>query len=124
MANKSACAIAALLLALMISAVFINSKYVENTADHILSVLNELPDDMSDSVFEIREISDYWEKRKLILTITLSEPKLDAVSSLFDDLLINAEEGKADEYKKSMAQLKRAIENIRKFEEFSIENIF
>lgn len=124
MKNKYACSIAALLLVVTLSAVTINCIYVKSTTDHILASLEELPDDISGSDAIINEIAEYWGERKEILGIALSEPELDKISSLFDELAIGAEEGNTEEYKKSMARLKRAIEDIRKHEEFSIENIF
>lgn len=124
MKNKYACSIAALLLVVTLSAVIINCIYVKSATDHILASLEELPDDIADSNSIINGIAEYWGERKEILGIALSEPELDKISSLFDELAIGAEEGNTEEYKKSMARLKRAIEDIRKHEEFSIENIF
>lgn len=121
MKNKYACAFAALLLFFMIAAVIFNSGYVKRTADHILE---KLPDDISDSVSAIREIANFWDEQKSILALTQSEPELNSISILFDELIICAEENSIEEYKKTMARLKRAIVDLRELEEFSIENIF
>lgn len=121
MKNKYACTFAAILLFFMIAAVIFNSGYVKRTADHILE---KLPNDISDSVSVIRELAIFWDERKSILALTQSEPELNSISILFDELIICAEENNIEEYKKTMARLKRAIEDIKKLEEFSFENIF
>lgn len=124
MKNKHACAFAAFLLSTMIAAVIFNCIYVSRTAEHISASLEELPEDISDSASAIQEIADYWDERRKILNFALSEPELNAISSLFDELIIGAQEGNIEEYKKSMARLKRAIEDIKELEELSLENIF
>lgn len=124
MNNKSACTFAALLLSLMIAAVIFNCIYVKQTAEHIISSLDELPEDLSDSATIIQEIAKYWNGRRKILNISLSKPDLNTISLLFDELTIAAQEEDAEEYKRTMARLKRAIEDIRELEELTIENIF
>lgn len=124
MKNKYACTFAASLLSIIIAAVIFNCIYVKHTAEHILSAFEELPKDISDSASMIQEIAEYWNERRKILNFSLSEPELNMISSLFDELIIGAQEGNSEEYKKSMARLKRAIEDIRELEEFSVENIF
>ncbi len=124
MKNKHACTIAALLLAAVLTVTAINSLYVKNTAEHILSSLQALPKSMEESSYSIKELSEYWEERKTMLNMGLSKPLLDKVSLAFDELLISAKEGDSEEYKKSMARLIRAIEDMKDLEEFSTENIF
>ena len=122
MKNKHACAFAALLLAAMIAAIIINCSFVKRTTDHILSSLTELSNSASSA--ELRKLAEYWDERRKIFAVSLSESELDRISSLFDDLIADSEGNDPNEYKKTMARLKRAIEDIRKFEEFSLENIF
>ena len=124
MKNKYACTIAAAILITIILAVIFNGIFVKRTAENILSILEELPDDTSASLPKIRETAEYWERRRKILNLALSDPELEAISSLFDELIIGAEKGNNEEYKKTMARLKRAIEDIKELEEFSIKNIF
>ncbi len=119
MKNKYACAIAALALAALLTAVALNILYVDTTFDTI----EELLGDMSDTV-RIEEARDYWEKRRAVMEISLSEPELDKISLLLDEMLINAEEGDEAELKRTAARFRRAADDIRELEDFSLDNIF
>ncbi len=124
MKNKNACALSGLFLAIIIAAATINYIYVQNTADHISDSLALLPGDLSEASREIAEIRSYWEKRRAFLTLTLPKPDLDNISSLFEEISITSECNNYDEYKISMARLRRAIEDIKDLEEITVENIF
>ncbi len=101
----------------MITAVIINAIYVKNTTNYILMLIN----DSDDSVFTI---SQYWDERIPKLKLTLSQKELEDISLNINEAIICAEKQDDEEYKRSMARLRRAIEGIKKREEFSLENIF
>lgn len=117
MSGKLSCLIAAAVLIVMITAVIINAIYVKNTTNYILMLIN----DSDGSVFTI---SQYWDERIPKLKLTLSQKELEDISLNINEAIICAEKQDDEEYKRSMARLRRAIEGIKKREEFSLENIF
>lgn len=124
MNNKCACGAASLLLIVMIAAIALNSLYVRNTAENISSALDTLPLDPKEASSAIRATAEYWSRRRTVLDLSIPKPELDAITSLLDELTVSAEEGNDEEFKKAMARLRRAIEDIGKLEGFSTENIF
>lgn len=117
MSGKLSCLIAATVLIVMIAVVIANAIYVRNTTEYILMLI-----DASDS--SVSTISQYWEERIPKLRLTLSQNELEDISLIINEAIICAEKKDDEEYKRSMARLRRAIEGIRKREEFSLENIF
>ncbi len=117
MSGKLSCLIAAAVLIVMITAVIINAIYVKNTTNYILMLIN----DSDGSVFTI---SQYWDERIPKLKLSLSQKELEDISLNINEAIICAEKQDDEEYKRSMARLRRAIEGIKKREEFSLENIF
>lgn len=117
MSGRFSCLIAAAVLIVMITAVFANAIYVKSTTDYILMLIDD-PDST------ISALSEYWDERIPKLRLTLSQKELEEISLNINEAIICAEKQDDEEYKKSMARLRRAIEGIRKREEFSLENIF
>ena len=117
MSGKLSCLIAAAVLIVMIAAVITNSIYVKNTTDYILTLIED-PDS------PISVLSQYWDERIPRLRLTLSQKELEDISLNINEAMICAEKQDDEEYKRSMARLRRAIEGIKKREEFSLENIF
>lgn len=117
MSGKFSCLIAAAVLIAMIAAVIANAIYVKNTADYILMLID-------DPGSPISALSEYWDERTPKLRLTLSQKELEEISLNINEAIICAEKQDDEEYKRSMARLRRAIEGIRKREEFSLENIF
>lgn len=117
MSGKLSCLIAAAVLIVMIAAVITNAIYVKNTTDYILTLIED-PDN------PISALSQYWDERIPRLRLTLSQKELEDISLNINEAMICAEKQDDEEYKRSMARLRRAIEGIKKREEFSLENIF
>lgn len=117
MSGKLSCLIAAAVLIVMIAAVITNAIYVKNTTDYILTLIED-PDS------PISALSQYWDERIPRLRLTLSQKELEDISLNINEAMICAEKQDDEEYKRSMARLRRAIEGIKKREEFSLENIF
>ena len=104
-------------IAVLIAAVITNAIYVKNTTDYILTLIED-PDS------PISVLSQYWDERIPRLRLTLSQKELEDISLNINEAMICAEKQDDEEYKRSMARLRRAIEGIKKREEFSLENIF
>lgn len=117
MSGKLSCLIAAAVLIVMIAAVIANAIYVKNTTDYILTLIED-PDS------PISALSQYWDESIPRLRLTLSQKELEDISLNINEAMICAEKQDDEEYKRSMARLRRAIEGIKKREEFSLENIF
>jgi len=117
LSGKLSCLIAAAVLIVMIAAVITNAIYVKNTTDYILMLIDD-PDS------QISTLSEYWNERIPKLRLTLSQKELEDISLNINEAIICAEKQDDEEYKRSMARLRRAIEGIKKREEFSLENIF
>ena len=117
MSGKLSCLIAAAVLIVMIAAVITNAIYVKNTTDYILTLIE-------DPESPISALSQYWDERIPRLRLTLSQKELEDISLNINEAMICAEKQDDEEYKRSMARLRRAIEGIKKREEFSLENIF
>ncbi len=120
MKSKYACLISAVFLVLLFFVVNANRIYTQNTANTIISALDASFEEL-DALTELR---DYWESRRNILNLTHSEPELDHITELFDEIIIYAKAGNAEEYAKTTACIKHAVANLREIEEFSIKNIF
>ena len=117
MSGKLSCLIATTVLIVMIAAVITNAIYVKSTTDYILMLIDD-PDS------QISTLSEYWNERIPKLRLTLSQKELEDISLNINEAIICAEKQDDEEYKRSMARLRRAIEGIKKREEFSLENIF
>jgi len=117
LSGKLSCLIAAAVLIVMIAAVIANAIYVKNTTDYILTLIED-PDS------PISALLQYWDERIPRLRLTLSQKELEDISLNINEAMICAEKQDDEEYKRSMARLRRAIEGIKKREEFSLENIF
>lgn len=119
MSGKLSCFIAAAALILTLIAVITNAIYVKTTTKEILALI-----DSSEDGSEIQTISECWNKNISRLKLSLSQKELDDISLNINEAIICAEKNDMKEYKRSMARLRRAIEGIKKREEFSLENIF
>lgn len=124
MKNKNACALAAIFLAITIGITIVNYIYVQNLADQIIQSIESLPPDAPNGASSIKEIREIWNERSVFLDFTISKPLLDRISLLFDEAIISIDSSNTDEYRKTMARLKRAIADIKDLEKISVENIF
>ena len=124
MSAKLPCVIAAFALILMIAAVSINAIYIKRTADNIINMIDNAENFGSNSREAVLLIAEQWKKNILLLRLSLSQKELDDISLIIDEAQISANNEDIEEYKKSMARLKRAIESIKNREKISIENIF
>jgi hypothetical protein len=116
LSGKLSCLIAAAVLIVMIAAVITNAIFIKGATDHLLMLI-----DTSESIYII---SQCWEECIPKLKLTLSQKELDDISLNINEAIICAEKQDDEEYKRSMARLRRAIEGIKKREEFSLENVF
>ena len=120
MSGKQTYIIAASALIIMLVIVIANALYIKSTADHILSLIDVSYSDTD----TLLTISEHWNGCLPLLRLSLSQKELDDISVIINEAIIYAERSDMKEYKRSMANLRRAIESIKKREEVSLENIF
>ena len=119
-----ACAVAFALLFILIIGTFLFAKFLDNTVDEILISLDKLPKEALLAEENAASIQSFWEERRRILRFTLSESTLNSISLLFDELNISIKSSNDEEYQKTTARLKRAVESIKQLEKISVSNIF
>lgn len=119
-----ACAVASALLFILIIGTFLFAKFLDNTVDEILISLDKLPKEALLAEKSAASIQSFWEERRRILRFTLSESTLNSISLLFDELNISIKSSNNEEYQKTTARLKRAVESIKQLEKISLSNIF
>lgn len=121
---SSACSVSLLLLFLLVVGSFLNAEYLKSTASFIINELDTLPSDTNPLVDELTELRIFWEDRKKILKFTLPDSSLNAISLLFEEAIIAVQNQNIEDYKKTTARLRRAVENINQLEKITFSNIF
>lgn len=123
MSGKLSYIIAASALILMIVLIVANAIYIKSITGHILTLVDQAIELSNNSSLSITEIYDFWEKSIPTLKLTLSQRDIEEISLIIDEAKISLENNDNEEYQRTMARLRRAIESITKREEFSIDNI-
>ena len=124
MKHSNVCIISSLLLIILVAGAFFNARYLNHTVTDIIRSLDDLPDDVLSAKEHIIDLRDFWEERKQILKFTISDSSLNAISLLFDEVLIAIQNADNEEYQKATARLRRAVENINQLEKIALSNIF
>ena len=124
MKHSNVCIISSLLLIILVAGAFFNARYLNRTVTDIIRSLDDLPDDVLSAKERIIDLRDFWEERKQILKFTISDSSLNAISLLFDEVLIAIQNADNEEYQKATARLRRAVENINQLEKIALSNIF
>lgn len=108
----------------MLIAVFNNSRYISRTVDDLTASLEFIDlTNAKESEVRLDGLKRKWEKEKKYIQGSVSHLKIDTVSDLISSLLIYYKHGNAEEYEKTAALLRAALEELRLLEEFSAENI-
>ena len=124
MKHSNVCIISSLLLLILVAGAFFNARYLNRTVTDIIRSLDDLPDDALSAKERIIDLRYFWEERKQILKFTISDSSLNAISLLFDEVLIAIQNADNEEYQKATARLRRAVENINQLEKIALSNIF
>ena len=124
MKHSNVCIISSLLLLILVAGAFFNARYLNRTVTDIIRSIDDLPDDALSAKERIIDLRDFWEERKQILKFTISDSSLNAISLLFDEVIIAIQNADNEEYQKATARLRRAVENINQLEKIALSNIF
>ena len=109
----------------LISAIAINYHYINSTSDALTEMLNKLESAGEDEEeTQIKNIKEFWESNKIKLSISVSFNEINRMDDLINTLEVNYKTENDQDYELTKALLKVAIEEIRRLERFSIENIF
>lgn len=114
--------ITALLFFLMCGGIFINNRYINQSAEHIREYV-------SDENFErnpetaIKELDDFWKKNHSVVGLSVGYKELDRLSDLIIDLKTYFELGNASEVTRIRVMINESADEISRLERFSLENL-
>ena len=113
-----------LLLVLMLGAVVGNFFYINQTADKMSALAEELPQfPKEECVPKAKELLQFWESHAHTVTLSVGYTLADRVTEQAKLLLAAAECGDLYGYQTALTLLEDAISDMRRLEQFSIENL-
>ena len=116
--------ISIILLTAMLSGIAWNYSYINNVANDMLSMLDALPSvDHNTCPSAASALVDYWEARADYVALSVSYSVTDRVSEQAVMLAACAACGDRYGYQTALALLRDAVGDMRRLEQFSIENL-
>ena len=114
-----------LLLALMLFGAAANFIYVNRVADEMTDLATALPSPTDSSCVEKADaLCKKWEKNAPIVGLTVGFLTVDKLSEHCQTLLSCAKVGDVYGYYSTLSLLKDSIDDVRRLEQFEIENLF
>lgn len=114
-----------LLLVLMLLGAAANFIYVNRVADEMVELINTIPDVGEPLCVEkIDALCKKWEKNAPIVGLTVGFLTVDKLSEHCQTLLSCAKVGDVYGYYSTLSLLKDSIDDVRRLEQFEIENLF
>lgn len=112
------------LLALMLGSVVGNFFYINRVADTMEEWLNALPDIGEEACAEkVAELRRYWENQASFVGLSVGYTVLDRVSEQAATLEACVSCGDLYGFRTAVALLRDAVGDVRRLEQFSIENL-
>ena len=113
------------LCCLMILAATVNFIYINRLADDITALVDALPS-INDPrcVEKIDEIHQKWERHSPFVGLTVGFLTVDKLSEYCQTLRSCAEVGDVYGYRTALTLLYDSIDDVRRLEKFSVENLF
>ena len=108
---------------LVLSAIAFNKIYLTRTSTKLLQLTQTMKDRVPESIETIESLYQLWEANKSTIQISVSHKRIDTVTDLIDSLRAYTLSKETAEYQKTAELLINALEEIRRFEEFSAVNI-
>ncbi len=109
------------LLSLLVAVSIANTCFITSVGNTLSEMILSLPNEATDATDELSAIKSYWESNKTLVSLTIPRSETDAVSEQIDIAIVSAEENSSVEYKKSMARLLRAIDNLVRLERLNLD---
>ena len=117
-------AISLLLTVLMLGGIAWNAIYVNRIANEMNTMLTELPDIGDEECLgKVQEIWDYWERNTPYVGLSVGYTVVDRISEQAATLTACASCGDLFGFRTALVLLKDAIGDMRRLEQFSIENL-
>ena len=114
-----------LLLVLMLLGAAANFIYVNRVADEMVELIDTIPDVGEPLCVEkIDALCKKWEKNAPIVGLTVGFLTVDKLSEHCQTLLSCAKVGDVYGYYSTLSLLKDSIDDVRRLEQFEIENLF
>lgn len=115
----------AILCCLMILAATLNFIYVNRVADEMSALAASLPSPNDSACVEkSAALCKKWKKNAPLVGLTVGFLTVDKLSEHCETLLSCAEVGDVYGYYSTLSLLKDSIDDVRRLEKFSIENLF
>ena len=112
-----------LLLVLSI-AIFLNSLYLVKVHNELVKMTNSLTENPSaENEIYIQKAQAYWERSKIILSLSVNNKEIDNLSNALDSLALANKLRATLEFSLYKELFENAIEGIFRLERFSVENI-
>ncbi len=115
-------AVSAIFLAFCVT-MFFNYRYINETADELVSLTESLSLDSPSCISKINELEKKWEKSSYIFSLTVSFKDIDYLGETLLALKSSAENKNEVEFERYKTLLIDAIDGVRRLEKFSIINI-
>ena len=111
--------ISLILFAILLICITVNSIYIHYCTQRLLELTDEVAHGASTD-----SLVAFWETNRKFIGLSISETQLDNISRLIVSVGCHQKSGQDEELKESLALLTDAAQNMRRYEELSVENIF
>jgi hypothetical protein len=111
--------LAAILFIALVLATVINYLYINNVGNTLKSLAEQTRENPSGCI----ALSEYWEKHKDIVAISVSNIEIERLSDAIDSLVAYVDSDCFEEFRRSIELVINAIESIRRLERISTETI-
>ena len=117
------------MFAFLVALICINNIYINRIADELEDMRRSLPSELTDeNSSEIRNTTlhmlDFWKSNRSIAELSVAKTELDQLSNHLVVLNCAAEVRDNTEYRKSVALLTLAINDLKRLEQISFESLF
>lgn len=112
-----------ILFVLLLGVIWWNYIFINSTADEMNRKVTALPS-CAEAEEAVDALADYWEKRSAIAGLSVSYEVLYEVEENLSDLRSAATQNEEFEFEAARARVIVSIRQLRRLEQFSIENIF
>lgn len=118
-----------IMFAFLVALICINNIYINRIADELEDMRRSLPSELTDeNSSEVRNTAlhmlDFWRSNRSIAGLSVAKAELDQLSNHLVVLNCAAEVCDNTEYRKSVALLTLAINDLRRLEQISFESLF
>ena len=107
------------LFAALIICIIFNSLYLHQCSAHLSEAAATVKNEA-----DVVELENFWNNNKQFIGLSISETHLDYISRLIISVKYNCKYQNTSELQKDLSLLADSAEDIKRYERFSIENLF